>query len=191
MWHRLILILQRAEDVVLAEAPRINFVLILNYRVRVLACSSDVGDFLLNNGRIFTLGWLNFPQEVINGRPIEVSDIFELVSLFRIFFNRFCALLLLLFLNLGLVGYGRLGSRRLLFLRLGCFLGFRFLLCPHEILVEVTATHLRFIVASEAVDGTFLRDSDGMVLAAGNIGYVIVFIRIELLYTRRVVHVEL
>ena len=78
----LILVIQRAENVVLAEAPRINFVLILDYRVRILASSGDAGDFLLNDGRIFTLSWLNFPQEVINGGPIEVSDIFEFIGLF-------------------------------------------------------------------------------------------------------------
>ena len=151
-----------------------------------MAGRSDLCDFLLENGRILALGQLQLPQEVIDGGPIEVSDVFQVIFLFRLirrFFLRFLY-------DLRLVRHGRLGSRRLLLLRLGRLLSLFFCFRLPVLLVEVAAAHLALVVASEAVDGAFLGYGHGVVLAADDIRDVIALVRIEFLDARRVRNVD-
>lgn len=186
MRFRLVIVLKCTEYKVLAEAPGVDFIFVFDHRICILTGRSDLCDFLLEDGRILALRQFQLPQEMIDGGPIEVSDVFQVVFLFGLinrFFLRFLR-------NLRLVRHGRLGSRRLLLLHLGRLLGLFLCFRLPVLLVEVAAAHLALVVASKAVNGAFFGYSYGVVLTADDVGYVIAFIWIELLDTRRVRNVD-
>ena len=195
----LVVVLQRAEHVVLAETPRVNLVSLALDTVRVLAACGYMTDLFLAHLCFVTFLELKLPEVCDCVRTIEITNVFQLVVFWLLFFFfDLAGATLLGSLLSGFLGYRSL-FRLLLFSRcvdsvlFGFALSFRLSLSLSSLLkllllavltVEVAEANLALVVPTEAVDDSITCMCNSVMLTSGNADDIVALVRVQIANAR-------
>ena len=199
MRSALVVVLERAEHVVLAKAPRVHIVRLALDAVRVLAGSGHMTDLFLTHLSIVTFLELKLPEVCDCVRTIEITNVFQLVVFWLLFFFfDLAGATLLGSLLSGFLGYRSL-FRLLLFSRcvdsvlFGFALSFRLSLSLSSLLkllllavltVEVAEANLALVVPTEAVDDSITCMCNSVMLTSGNADDIVALVRVQIANAR-------